>query len=190
MSLYERVQKDVLVGPPFTQGPRGWMGSSGSRESRTSEREGETKRQERRRERWAEMGRMAGRQTAEDFFFLFFLKNEKKKAQGLVEAVTLRSPTCQVQAANEEAERGRADEELEVSEKSASESPKTKRTKHPSSLFAQIHSARGRREKRMEKDESKSTGKGATDRGNKLGALVECEVSLWHLTQCTVHVHD
>lgn len=34
-------------------------------------------------------------------------------------AVTTRSQTCQVQAADEEAEGGRADEELEVSKKSA-----------------------------------------------------------------------
>lgn len=45
----------------------------------------------------------------------------------------------------------------------------------------------------MEKDESKSTGKGATDRGNKLGALVLVgvqHVNLWYLTQCVVHVGD
>lgn len=36
-----------------------------------------------------------------------------------MEVVILRSPTFQVQAANEEAEGSRADEELEVSEKSA-----------------------------------------------------------------------
>lgn len=91
-----------------------------------------------------------------------------------MEAVILRSPTCQVQAANEEAEVSRADEGLEVSEKSAVSHKKRPLTKCPLFLFrfAQIHSARGRREKRMEKDESKSTGKGATDRGNKVGALV------------------
>ncbi len=38
MSLYERVQKGVLVGPPFTQGPKGWRGSSGSQVMKTSER--------------------------------------------------------------------------------------------------------------------------------------------------------
>lgn len=50
-----------------------------------------------------EMDRMAGRQTVEDFFFclVFFLQ----KAQDLEEAVILRSSTCQVQAANEEAYR-------------------------------------------------------------------------------------
>ena len=68
------------------------------------------------------MGRMAGRQTEEDFFFL----KREKKAQGLVEAVILRSPTCQVQAANEEAEGGRADEGLERSEKSAACLPQEK----------------------------------------------------------------
>lgn len=60
---------------------------------------------------------MAGRQTVEE------LKKEEKKrektAQDLVEALILRSPTCQVQATNEEAEGSRADEGLVVSEKSA-----------------------------------------------------------------------
>lgn len=43
----------------------------------------------------------------------------------------------------------------------------------------------------MEKDESKSTRKeGATNRGNKVGALVLVEVVLWCLTQCAVHVDD
>lgn len=43
----------------------------------------------------------------------------------------------------------------------------------------------------MEKDESKSIGKRATDRGNELGALVLVgvqHVSLWYLTHCTIHV--
>lgn len=65
MSFYERVQKGVLVGPSFTQGPKGWRVSSGSRGLKTSEREGETQRQKRRNrdgQRW-----VAGRQTAEDF---------------------------------------------------------------------------------------------------------------------------
>lgn len=38
ISLYERVQKGVLVGPSFTQGPKGWRGSSGSLGLKTSER--------------------------------------------------------------------------------------------------------------------------------------------------------
>lgn len=77
------------------------------------QRKGETERQKR-RNRWAEMGRMAGRQTAEKSF-----KKREKTAQDKVAAVTIRSQTCQVQAADEEAEGSRADEELEVSEKSA-----------------------------------------------------------------------
>lgn len=69
----------------------------------------------------------------------------------------------------------RADEGLEVSERSAVCLPR--KDPEPSVLFpyfrsVQIHSARTRREKRMEKDESKSTGKGATDRGNTVGAPV------------------
>lgn len=52
MSLYERVQKGVLVGPSFTQGPKGWRGSSGSQVLKTSERE---KQKDRRGE--TEMGR-------------------------------------------------------------------------------------------------------------------------------------
>lgn len=92
-----------------------------------------------------------------------------------MEAVILRSPTCQVQAANEEAEGSRADEGLEVSEKSAVCLPQEKTLNSvlcPYFRFAQIHSARGRREQGMKKDESKSTGKGPTDRGNKVGAPV------------------
>ena len=115
MSLNERVQKGVLVGPPFTQGPKGSRGSSGSRGLKTSERGRNTETEEE-KQRWAEMGRMAGRQTAEEFFFF---KKREKKAQDLEEAVILRSPTCQVQAANEEAEGSRAYGGLEVSEKSA-----------------------------------------------------------------------
>lgn len=68
MSLYERVQKGVLVGPSFTQGPKGSRGSSGSRGLKTSERGRNTETEEE-KQRWAEMGRMAGRQTAEEFFF-------------------------------------------------------------------------------------------------------------------------
>ena len=49
MSLYERVQKDALVGPSFTQGPRGWTGSSGARGSKASER-GRNKEPEEKRE--------------------------------------------------------------------------------------------------------------------------------------------
>lgn len=74
MSLNERVQKGVLVGPPFTQGPKGWRGSSGSRGLKTSERGRNTETEEE-KQRWAEMGRMAGRQTAEEYF----LKNERRK---------------------------------------------------------------------------------------------------------------
>lgn len=48
-----------------------------------------------------------GRRQRTLFFFFFFFKREEK-AQDLVDAVTLRSPTCQVQAANEEAEEARA----------------------------------------------------------------------------------
>lgn len=71
MSLYERVQKGVLVGPSFTQGPKGWRGSSGSRGLKTSERGRNTETEEE-KQRWAEMGRMAGRQMAEDFFCFVF----------------------------------------------------------------------------------------------------------------------
>lgn len=51
----------------FTQGPRGWRGSPGSQWSRTSKREGEIKEteEEKKKQRWVEMGRMAGRQTVE-----------------------------------------------------------------------------------------------------------------------------
>lgn len=78
----------MLVEPAFTQGPKGWRVSSGSRGSKTSERR--RKRQKRRKQRWVEMGRTAGRQTSEDyFFFVVFLlkkkkKREKEKAQDLV----------------------------------------------------------------------------------------------------------
>lgn len=66
ISLYERVQKDVLVGPAFTQGPKGWRGSSGSRRLKTSERGRNTETEEE-KQRWVEMGRMAGRQTVAEF---------------------------------------------------------------------------------------------------------------------------
>lgn len=110
-----------------------------------------------------------------------------------MEAVILRSPTCKVQAADEEAEGGRADEGLEVSEKSAVCLPQEKdpeqNVHRPYFRFAQIHSARGRREKRMEKDESKSTGKSQPTEGTSWGhwCLLECKVSLWYLNSmyCT-----
>lgn len=38
MSLYDRLIKGMLVGPAFTQGPKGSRGSSRSRGSKTSER--------------------------------------------------------------------------------------------------------------------------------------------------------
>lgn len=109
------------------------------------------------------MGRMAGRQTAEEF------KKREKKAQVLVEAVIFRSPTCQVQAANEEAQGSRADEELEVKETTAVCLPQEKTLNKVSFVpSSDLHKYNQREEKgrRMEKDESKSTGRGATDRGN------------------------
>lgn len=60
----------MLVELAFTQGPKGWRVSSGSRGSKTSERR--RKRQKRRKQRWVEMGRTAGRQMSEDFFLWFF----------------------------------------------------------------------------------------------------------------------
>lgn len=107
---------------------------------------------------------MAGRQTAEK-------KNTReKKAQDLVEAVILRSPICQVQAVNEEAEGSRADEGLEVSEKSAvclPEETLNKNVLRPHFRFAQIHSAR----KGWKRMRARALEK-STDRGNKVGALV------------------
>ena len=76
--------------------------------------------------------------------------------------------------------RSRADGGLEVSEKSAvCLSPTRKKTKsvlRPYFRFAQIHSARG--QKRMEKDESKSTGKSQPTEGTRLGhwCVLECKV--------------
>lgn len=64
-----------------------------------------------------------------------------------------------------------------MSEKSAVCLPQEKKTLNKVSfvpipdLHKYIQQEEGR-ENRMEKDESKSTGKGATDRGNKVGALV------------------
>lgn len=121
-----------------------------------------------------------------------FYKREKK-AQDLVEAVILRSPTCQVQAANEEAEGSRADEGLEVSEKSAV--CPTRKDPEQSVLrayfrFAQIHSARGRKGwKRMR---ARALEKGQPTEGTSWGhwCLLECKESLWCLIQCTVHVED
>lgn len=49
MSLYDKVQKGLLVGS-VTQGPKGWWGSSGSQGSKTSDRgRGRNTRQKRRR---------------------------------------------------------------------------------------------------------------------------------------------
>lgn len=56
----------MLVGPPFTQGPKGWYGSSGSQGSKTLERRRNTETEEE-KQRWEEMGCKAGRQTAEAF---------------------------------------------------------------------------------------------------------------------------
>lgn len=72
----------MLAEPAFTQGPKGWRVSSGSRGSKTSERR--RKRQKRRKQRWVEMGRTAGRQTSEDFFFfvVFLLKKKEKTREG------------------------------------------------------------------------------------------------------------
>lgn len=68
----------MLVEPAFTQGPKGWRVSSGSRGSKTSERR--RKRQKRRKQRWVEMGRTAGRQMSEDFFLCgFFVKKKEKE---------------------------------------------------------------------------------------------------------------
>lgn len=80
MSLCEKGAKGLLVGPPLTQGPKGWWGSSGSRELKTSERGRNTEIEEEKK-RWAEMGCMAGRQTAGDFFlsFCFFFLTKKKE---------------------------------------------------------------------------------------------------------------
>lgn len=68
-----------------------------------------------------------------------------------MEAVILRFPTCQVQAANEEAEGSRADEGLEVSEKSAVSHKKRPLTKCPLSLF-QICTKTFSKRKKGEKD--------------------------------------
>lgn len=52
MSLYERVQKGVLVGPSFTQGPKGWRGSSGSLGLKTLEKGKHRDRRETDGQRW------------------------------------------------------------------------------------------------------------------------------------------
>lgn len=57
---------------------------------RRLQREGETETEEE-KQRWAEMGRMAGRQVAGEFKKK--LKKIERKAQGLVEAVIFRSPS-------------------------------------------------------------------------------------------------
>lgn len=56
MSLYEKLQKGVLVEPAFTQDPKGSRGSSGSRGSKTSETGRNTETEEE-KQRWVEMGR-------------------------------------------------------------------------------------------------------------------------------------
>lgn len=82
----------------------------------------------------------------------------------------LRSPNCQVQAANEEAKGSRADEGLDVSERSAACLPQEKTLNKMSFIpVSGLHNhiqQEEKREKGMEKDESKTTEEGATDRGN------------------------
>lgn len=190
MSFYERVQKGLLVGPSFTQGPKGWRVSSGSQGLKTSEREGETQRQKRRNrdgQRWVawQVGR---RQKT-------FYKREKK-AQGLVEAVILRFPTRQVQAANEEAEGSRADEGLEVSEKSAvclpQEKTLTKVSFVPISDLHKYIQQEEERRKGWKRMRARALEKGQPTEGTSWGhwCLLECKVSLWCLARCTVHVED
>lgn len=69
VSLCERVIKGVSWASSFTQGPRGCWGSSGSRGSKTSEREGERETEEE-KQRWAEIGlhrrRADGRRICEE----------------------------------------------------------------------------------------------------------------------------
>lgn len=112
---------------------------------------------------------MAGRQTAEDF-------QTREESTDLVEAVILRSPTGQVQAANEEAEGSRADEGLEVSEKSAVCLPQEKNLNKvsfvPSSDLHKYIQQEGEGRKRWKRMRARALERGATDRGNKVGALV------------------
>lgn len=124
---------------------------------------------------------MAGRQTVEESF-----KKREKTAQDKVAAVTIRSQTCQVQAADEEAEGSRADEELEVSEKSAfcfqQEKTLNKVSFVPISDLHKYIQQEEKKKKRMERDESKSTGQ--PTEGTRWGhwCLLVCE--------CTVHDED
>lgn len=106
---YVRGCKRALVGPSFTQGPKGWWGSSGSQGLKTSER-GRNIQTEEEKQRWAEMGCVAGRQTAEELK----KKNREKSTSFGGGCDTLIQKSKQQ---NEEAEGSRADEGLEASEK-------------------------------------------------------------------------
>lgn len=93
-----------------------------------------------------------------------------------MEAVILRSPTFQVQAANEEAEGSRADEGLEVSKKSAVCLPQEKTLYKVSFVpISDLHKYIQQEEegrKGWKRMRARALEKGATDRGNKVGALV------------------
>ena len=100
-------------------------------------------------------------------------KRTEKRAQVSVEAVILRSrsPSSKMKK-QREVEQMKGQRRARKSAGSHRRRPLNRSVLHPYFTFAQIHSARGGRGKRMEKYESKSTEERATDRGNALGALV------------------
>lgn len=142
------------------------------------QRKGETERQER-RNRWAEMGRMVGRQTAEESF-----KKREKTAQDKVVAVTIRSqnlpsPSSRWRSKGKSS-RWRVRGEREISVLFPTRKDPEQGVLCPYFRFAQIHSARGKKGgkdgKRWEQEHW------ATDRGNKVGALVL--VGVWMYCTC------
>lgn len=68
-------------GPSFTQGPKGWWGSSGSQGSKTSERGRNTETEEE-KQRWAEMGRIGRNADGRRIFFFKKKREESTRFSG------------------------------------------------------------------------------------------------------------
>lgn len=159
VSLCEGGCKRVLVGPSFTQGPKGCWGSSGSQGSKTSER-GRNRRGE------TEMGRdrLHGRRAVGRRKKMRRKKKQENKSQGF-------SLGCDTHPKSPSSENEEADDEgLEVS-KNASWLPQEKANEHrvlrPYFTFEQIHSAReGRGWKRMR---ARALEKGGNRQREQLG---------------------
>lgn len=84
----------MLVGPPFTQGPKGWYGSSGSQGSKTLERRRNTETEEE-KQRWEEMGCKASRHGRSIF------KNQRRNHKVEWRMSDLHSPSSEMKKLKE-----------------------------------------------------------------------------------------